>query len=214
MTGDSRIPRGPGPLPASAAPKTDSVAPAATGDGKAALRKALLAARAAIDPARKAQWDAAIGARVLAWWRGRSAGADAVLGVYWPLHGEPELGAAYAELAGTGVRLALPVVLERHAPLAFAWWTPGEPLHKDAMGVAVPAHLRLAPRPPALLVPCLGFNEQAYRLGYGGGYYDRTLEGLPRPATAGIAYACQAARFDGAAHDVALDIILTERAAG
>ena len=138
MTGDSRIPRGPGPLPASAAPKTDSVAPAATGDGKAALRKALLAARAAIDPARKAQWDAAIGARVLAWWRGRSAGADAVLGVYWPLRGEPDLGAAYAELAGTGVRLALPVVLERHAPLAFAWWTPGEPLRKDAMGVAVP----------------------------------------------------------------------------
>jgi 5,10-methenyltetrahydrofolate synthetase len=59
-------------------------------------------------------------------------------------------------------------------------------------------------------VPCLGFNPQGYRLGYGGGYYDRTLEPAPRPLTVGIAYACLAAAFDGAPHDVALDAIVTE----
>ena len=81
---------------------------------------------------------------------------------------------------------------------------------KDAMGVAVPASRRMVALPPALLVPCLGFNPDHFRLGYGGGYYDRTLEHTPRPFTLGIAYACQAAQFTGAAHDVALDRIITE----
>ncbi len=80
----------------------------------------------------------------------------------------------------------------------------------DRMGVAVPAQLRMVARPPALLVPCLGFNAQRYRLGYGGGFYDRTLEALPRPLTVGVAYAADLAQFASAAHDVALDIILTE----
>jgi 5,10-methenyltetrahydrofolate synthetase len=60
-------------------------------------------------------------------------------------------------------------------------------------------------------VPCLGFNAQRYRLGYGGGFYDRTLAPLPRPATAGVAYACLEAQFGHAAHDIALDAILTEQ---
>jgi len=174
---------------------------------KAALRSALKAARRAIDPATKVQWDASIGAQVLAWWRVRQM---PLLGVYWPLHGEPDLRAAYSELARAGVRLALPVVVARDAPLAFAAWTPGEPMVTDGMGVAVPGDLHFVERPPALLVPCLGFNADGYRLGYGGGFYDRTLEEKPRPATLGIAYACQQAAFGHAPHDVALDVIVTE----
>ena len=113
MTGDSRITR-------------EAERPA---DGKAALRKALRAARGGLDPAIKVQWDAHIGAQVVAWWRKRQM--DTV-GVYWPLTGEPDLRAAYAELAQAGVRLALPVVMERDAPLAFTAWTPGEPMFTDA----------------------------------------------------------------------------------
>ncbi|MFC0136251.1 5-formyltetrahydrofolate cyclo-ligase [Massilia eurypsychrophila] len=173
------------------------------------LRRSLALARASIDPARKARWDAAIGAQLLAWWRAQPVPA---LGVYWPLRGEADLSSAYAELAQAGVRLALPVVLARDAALGFADWQPGEAMVKDTMGVAVPADLRMVARPPALLVPCLGFNEEGYRLGYGGGYYDRTLELEPRPVTLGIAYACQAAQFASAAHDVALDRIITELA--
>jgi 5-formyltetrahydrofolate cyclo-ligase len=76
--------------------------------------------------------------------------------------------------------------------------------------VAVPADLRMVARPGALLIPCLGFNGGRFRLGYGGGYYDRTLAQQPRPVTAGIAYNCLAAEFASAAHDVALDLVLTE----
>lgn len=177
---------------------------------KAALRKALRLARAQRDPAAKAQHDAAIGARVLAWWHAMAAEAPVSLGVYWPLKGEPDLSAAYAELAARGVRLALPVVLARDAALGFAEWAPGEAMLADSMGVAVPAQLRMVERPPALLVPCLGFNAQGYRLGYGGGYYDRTLEQVPRPLTAGVAYASDLAQFASAPHDVALDLIITD----
>jgi 5,10-methenyltetrahydrofolate synthetase len=171
------------------------------------LRRALLAARGALDPAVKAEWDGLIAARVVAWWRTHRA---ASLGVYWPLRGEPDLSAAYAELARLGVQLALPVVVARDAALAFTAWTPGEAMLKDSLGVAVPAVLRPMPRPPALLVPCLGFNIQGYRLGYGGGFYDRTLEQAPRPLTLGIAYAMSAVVFDSDAHDVALDAVITE----
>ena len=108
------------------------------------------------------------------------------------------------------MRLALPVVLERHAALGFAEWVPGEAMLADRMGVAVPAALRMVERPPALLIPCLGFNAGRYRLGYGGGFYDRTLEAQPRPLTVGVAYACQEAQFASAPHDVALDLVVTE----
>jgi 5-formyltetrahydrofolate cyclo-ligase len=195
MTGKPRIPRG------------DDAVAALPASEKAMLRSALLAARRALDPAMRRAWDEAICAGVLTWWRG--AGAPA-LGVYWPLRGEPELHAAYAALAQQGAALALPVVLQADAPLAFTAWTPGEAMVKDAMGVAVPAALRLVERPPALLVPCLGFNAAGYRLGYGGGYYDRTLAAAPRPFTVGVAYSCLAAQFASAPHDVALDLILTE----
>ena len=173
------------------------------------MRKALLAARRALPEASRSQWDAAIAQRLLAWCANENI---AELAVYWPLHGEPDLHAAYLELAARGVALALPVVLEKHAPLAFASWTPGESMVKDGMGVAVPARLRLIPAPPALLVPCLGFNAERYRLGYGGGYYDRTLEHAPRPRTLGIAYACLQAQFASGPYDIALDHIVTEGA--
>ncbi|MBA5637258.1 5-formyltetrahydrofolate cyclo-ligase [Duganella sp. LX20W] len=198
MTSDPRIPR------AMAQP------PAATPLSKADLRKQLLSARRAVDAATRTAWDAAIGGHVLAW---SEAAAVSALGVYWPLRDEPDLQAAYAELARRGVRLLLPVVVEKHAPLAFADWQIGEPMVKDGMGVAVPAELRLAARPPALLVPCLGYNRHGYRLGYGGGFYDRTLEAQPRPRTVGIAYACQQAAFGDDPHDVALDCIVTEQGA-
>ncbi|WP_123070542.1 5-formyltetrahydrofolate cyclo-ligase [Massilia aurea] len=201
MTGDQRIPRAIGALPDSAASKL------AQQQDKALLRNTLKALRRAIDPATKHAWDDRIGARVIAWYR---AHPHETLGVYWPLAGEPDLRPAYAELAQAGVRLALPVVVERDAPLGFAEWIPGEPTVNDRLGVAVPAELRMIERPPALLVPCLGFNAQGYRVGYGGGFYDRTLAPEPRPATVGIAYACQLVAFDGDAHDVPLDSVITE----
>lgn len=182
--------------------------PALATNPKAQLRKSLLGARRALDQAARAQWDAQIGARIVDWCE---AAAVEALAVYWPLHGEPDLQPAYAALAARGVRLALPVVLEKAAPLGFASWTPGEAMQKDGMGVAVPAALRMVACPPAILVPCLGYNGGRFRLGYGGGYYDRTLARAPRPVSVGVAYACLAAQFGSDAHDIALDHIVTER---
>ncbi|WLI89298.1 5-formyltetrahydrofolate cyclo-ligase [Massilia sp. R2A-15] len=199
MTGQTRIPCAPTELPASAASDAQSA--------KAALRRSLAAARAAIGPEQKRAWDAAIGEHLLDWWRTHRLPA---LAVYWPLRNEADLSLAYAELAQNGVRLALPVVLARDAALGFADWLPGEAMHKDEMGIAVPEDLRMVDRPPAMLVPCLGFNTEGYRLGYGGGFYDRTLEATPRPLTLGIAYSCLAAEFPSAPHDVALDRVITE----
>ncbi len=204
MTGTSRIP----------CDDTTHRAPTAhtaqqTGVDKAALRATLAALRTQLDPTQKALADRVIGARVGAWWR-QYAGLATVLGVYWPLRGEPDLSDTYAELAAEGVQLALPVVLARDTALGFAAWSPGEPMVKDSMGVAVPATRRMLARPPLMLVPCLGFNAERFRLGYGGGYYDRTLEAQPRPLTAGVAYACQLAQFASAEHDVALELVITE----
>jgi len=193
MTSDPRIPR------------SASVSPVQ----KADLRKQLLTARRALAPATRVAWDRAIGDHVVEWWQ---AARPAALGVYWPLRDEPDLQPAYAELARLGARLLLPVVVQRDAPLEFAEWRIGEAMVKDAMGVAVPADLRLQEAyPPALLVPCLGFNPQGYRLGYGGGFYDRTLARYaPRPQTLGIAYQCLQVPFASDVHDVALDRIITE----
>jgi 5,10-methenyltetrahydrofolate synthetase len=108
------------------------------------------------------------------------------------------------------VRLGLPVVMAQDAPLHFAAWSPGEPMVKDAMSVSIPASTDNALHPEALLIPCVGFNANNVRLGYGGGFYDRTLAATPRPFTFGIAYSCAQAQFDGAPHDVPLDRIVTE----
>ena len=171
------------------------------------MRKALLAARRALPETTRAGWDAAIARRLLDWCAQENV---TELGVYWPLHGEPDLHGAYAQLDARGVKLCLPVVLEKHAPLAFSNWRPGEAMVKDGMGVAVPAQLRLRPAPTTLLVPCLGFSLERFRLGYGGGYYDRTLAQALRPRTLGVAYACLAAHFASGEYDIALDHIMTE----
>jgi 5-formyltetrahydrofolate cyclo-ligase len=177
---------------------------------KPALRRMLLANRQAIEPEVRAQWDAAIGARLIDWWIANT-GPDAprTLAVYWPIRGEPDLHASYAELAARGVKLALPAVAGRDAPLRFLAWAPGDALMKDAFGTAIPASGREV-RPEALLIPCVGFNRDRIRLGYGGGFYDRTLALPPRPLAVGVGYACGLAAFDAAPHDVALDAIITE----
>jgi 5-formyltetrahydrofolate cyclo-ligase len=174
---------------------------------KAELRRVLLDQRQAIPDEVRAVWNALIGTRVLSWWNANPVG---VLGVYWPIRREPDLRDTYEMLAAHGVRLALPAVAAADAPLEFLAWEPGAKLEKDRFGVMVPAEGAQVVEPEALLVPCVGFNGGRMRLGYGGGFYDRTLAGSRRPLALGIAYACCRADFPGEAHDIALDEVITE----
>jgi 5-formyltetrahydrofolate cyclo-ligase len=174
---------------------------------KAALRKSLIATRLAIPAEQRERRDTAIAERLLGFLSARSV---QTIGVYWPIQGEPDLRPIYAALIKTGARLALPLVSERHAPLQFSAWRPGDTLMKDACGVPVPAVQSALVSPDMVLVPCVGFNRDLFRIGYGAGYYDRTLAETPRLQSVGIAYDAALAQFDPAAHDVPLDIVVTE----
>lgn len=174
---------------------------------KAALRQRMLTARKAVGTAQRFQWDGALCEQLLAWW---SAHPVATLGVYRPMQEEPDLGHAYTVLVARGVQLALPLVVARDAALEFAAWLPDEAVVKDDLGLTVPAVVRRVTRPQALLIPCLAYNAGNFRLGYGGGFYDRTLAIAPRPLAIGIAYSFSRANFATEPHDIGLDCVLTE----
>lgn len=176
-------------------------------ENKPELRRKLLTLRNAISPEEKTLFDQRIVNRILAWWETTRVPN---LGVYWPMRGEPDLHSAYTALHAKGVQLALPAVVTDNAPLKFMAWTPGEKLECDRFGAQTPPATNPAIRPQALIIPCLGFNAARFRLGYGGGFYDRTLEAVPRPYTVGVAYASCEVRFAADTFDIALDRVVTE----
>lgn len=208
MTSKSRIAR------ASATTVAEKTHPAREADGepgaasRAVLRRALLAARAAMPAEVRAAHDRAIAGGVSAW---LARQAVTVLGVYWPIRCEPDLRALYKSLQADGIQLALPVMQGKDAPLLFAAWDAGAALEVDRWGIATPSARRVV-MPQALLIPCVGFDASGYRLGYGAGFYDRTLASSPRPQAIGIAYAQARAAFTVAPHDIAMDLVITESA--
>ena len=171
------------------------------------IRSQLLITRKNLAHEQRSHYDALLCERVLHWWDDNQVES---LGVYWPIRGEPDLQSAYATLSSRGVQLALPIVAANDAPLQFAKWSPGEATIAGAMKVPIPAPPQTILQPQALLIPCVGFNSERARLGYGGGFYDRTLAIDPRPLAIGIAYQCGLAEFTADPHDVKLDVILTE----
>lgn len=136
---------------------------------------------------------------------------------YWPFGDEldprPLLRHAHAD----GRTLALPVCGPRGTPLTFRRWTPGAPLAPGRYGIAEPGPEAPAVVPAALLIPLLAFDRAGRRLGYGAGYYDRTLASLRTagPVLAiGVAYAAQEVeRVPAGIHDELLDWIVTETGA-
>lgn len=132
-------------------------------------------------------------------------------GFYWPFKGEVDLRHFVRGLVADGGEAALPVVVERAHPLEFWSWRPHAKLQRGIWNIPIPAE-RVPVRPTLLLVPLVGFDDGGYRLGYGGGYYDRTLAiASPRPMTIGIGY--ELGRLDSIhpqPHDIPLDAIVTE----
>ena len=135
------------------------------------------------------------------------------IGAYWPIKGEFDaLPALYRwSEADAARRIGLPVVDRESRRLGFHVWYPGCPMEDDAYGIPKPKDTERF-EPELLLVPCVGYGPRGLRLGYGGGFYDRTLAALaPRPLTVGLGYAHGYVPWLAAEpHDVPLDIVLTE----
>jgi 5-formyltetrahydrofolate cyclo-ligase len=173
-----------------------------------AKRRELLALRQAIAPARAGEIRDRVARLVV---DGVPGLTSACVGFYWPFRGELDLRPLVADLVARGARAALPAVVVKGQPLEFRPWTPETALAPDAVGI--PAPPPGAPAHPAiLLVPLLGFDDAGYRLGYGGGYYDRTLAALGRkPLAIGVGHALgRLPTIHPQPHDVPMDAIATE----
>jgi 5-formyltetrahydrofolate cyclo-ligase len=136
----------------------------------------------------------------------------ATIGLYWPIKQEINLLAWAHELARRGdVDLCLPVVVTPKAPLEYWRWTQGEALARGIWNIPVPAQ-RDVVLPDLMLAPVVGFDRANYRLGYGGGYFDRTLASLrQRPAVIGVGYAFSSLdTIFPQPHDIPMDAVLTE----
>lgn len=134
---------------------------------------------------------------------------------FYPYQDEINVLPLLARLVSEGWQTALPVVMAKGAPLTFRAWAPGEPTGRGIWDIHVPLETSPELAPDVLLVPMLAFDRRGYRLGYGGGFYDRTLAELRKlkPVVAiGVAYAEQETdEVPVASYDEPLDWILTER---
>lgn len=136
---------------------------------------------------------------------------DAAIGFYWPIQGELDLRPVVSELIEHGAEAALPVVVHKDRPVEFWDWHPGTPMVRGASNIPVPKE-RKPVQPSALLVPLLGFDGEGHRLGYGGGYYDRTLASYRlKPLLIGVGFEMgRLPTIHPQPHDMPMDAIVTE----
>ena len=176
-----------------------------------AERQRLLAARDSADVDARADWSAAItdllAARV-------ETLAPRMLGFYWPHRGEYDPMPVISRLIARGGQVALPLVVAKAQPLEYRAWRPGMEMTPSPQSFGIP-HPAEGPAvtPDAMLIPLLGFDGDGYRLGYGGGYFDRTLAALaPRPTTIGVGFELgRLASIYPQPHDIPIDMIVTEQ---
>jgi 5,10-methenyltetrahydrofolate synthetase len=141
-----------------------------------------------------------------------SGSQGGIVSVYWPIKSEPDLRPLMKFLVDLGLRVALPLVETKQAPLTFREWTPATKMVRGDWNIPVPPPEVPICRPDLSLVPLVGWDGAGYRLGYGGGYFDRTLAAIaPRPFTIGVGFqAARLATIFPQPHDIPMDAIVTE----
>ena len=144
-------------------------------ENKVTLRRAMIAWRAGLDETDRR---AAAEGLVTVLRRERPVEAPAIVAGFWPIKDEIDIRPLMNEFLAQGCRLALPVVHKRGEALTFRSWRPGDALEAGAFGTLQPLAEVETLDPDVLLVPLLACDEDGYRLGYGGGFYDRTLAGV------------------------------------
>jgi len=135
-----------------------------------------------------------------------------IVGIYWPFRGEIDVrDLAHRHIEAGGIA-ALPVVVEKNAAVEFWRWRPEVPMSRGLFNIPIPGEREVV-TPDVLIVPLVGFDRSGYRLGYGGGYYDRTLAASqPRPRTIGIAFAeAELETIYPQPHDIPMSRIVTDR---
>mgnify|MGYP000973372921 CR=1 FL=1 len=184
---------------------------AETSQEKRRLRAAMVAWRDTIDPEQRAETAKALAWAGLAFARPYPAGA--IISGFASLANELDCMPLMHRLGGEGARLALPLVVRKGAPLQFRAWAPGDDMDAGVWGIAQPKADKPVLQPDILLVPLLAVDREGWRLGYGGGFYDRTIAGLRKEKsilTIGLAYDEQV--VDAVPHldyDEPLDWVLT-----
>lgn len=172
------------------------------------LRTNLVAQREAITEKDHKFWSAAI---TLSLQEGFSILKKNIVGSYLPIRGEYDPRPAIDYFGEHGATIAMPEVIKKDAPLCFRKWWHGAPMKKGAYGIPVPDNTEQVII-DIVLIPMVGFDQQGYRLGYGSGYYDRTLAAInPCPLVIGIAF--EMFRLDSVhpqSHDIPMDFIITE----
>ncbi len=133
------------------------------------------------------------------------------IGLYWPIRQEINLLSWANELARRGMVLCLPVVVTPKAPLEYWRWTEGDAMARGIWNIPIPAQ-RDVVLPDLMLAPLVGYDRAKYRLGYGGGYFDRTLAALrQRPMVVGVGYGFSVLEtIFPQPHDIPMDEVLTE----
>jgi len=173
-------------------------------------RKMILAARVALPPTLRQGMTAALMERL----HPLLKEAEPPISFYWPFRGEPDLRPLMRVLAAEGIELSLPVGRKLGEPLSFRPWEPGCAMTRGIWDIPIPAtDIEILPR--TILAPLVGFDSELYRLGYGGGFFDRTLAAIREPAEViGVGYAMfQLPSIMPQPHDVAMLRIVTERSA-
>jgi 5-formyltetrahydrofolate cyclo-ligase len=134
-----------------------------------------------------------------------------MLGVYWPFRAEFDPRGLIEWMTASGRSVALPAVVDKKGPLEYRAWRPGDPLIDGVWNIPVPERREIV-IPALVLAPLVGFDATCYRLGYGGGYFDRTLAALrPKPFAIGVGFAAQEiATIYPQPFDVPMDLIVTE----